>query len=364
MHVGYGAFFQNPERRLADREVYANELRLARMAEPLGFQSVWTTEHHFTDYLISPDVLQFLSYMAACTEKAYLGSMVVVLPWHDPVRVAEQVSMLDNLSGGRMILGLGRGLGRVEFEGFRINMGDSREMFSEYAELVMQALETGVCEYDGKFIQQPRREIRPAPFRTFRNRTYAATMSPDSMPILARQGFGILVIPQKPWHEVEKDFAVYRTVYRETNGVEPPAPLASCFICVDEDAGRAEEMAHRYIGDYYHSVMKHYELTAGHLANTKGYDFYHRVGKHIERTGADQAAQSFAELMPFGTPEQVLEKIRFIHERIGNSGLLATLSFGGMPYDVAERNLKLFAEAVLPELKKLAAEPPAFARSA
>jgi alkanesulfonate monooxygenase SsuD/methylene tetrahydromethanopterin reductase-like flavin-dependent oxidoreductase (luciferase family) len=364
MHVGYGAFFQNPERRLTDRAVYQNELRLARLAEPLGFESIWTTEHHFTDYLISPDVLQFLSYMAACTEKAWLGSMVVVLPWHDPIRVAEQVSMLDHLSGGRMVLGLGRGLGRVEFEGFRVNMADSREMFSEYAEIVMQGLETGVCEYSGRFVQQPRREIRPAPFKPFRDRTYAATMSPDSLPILARHGLGILVIPQKPWSEVEKDFAVYNATFREANGRDAPPPLAAAFLCVDEDAARAEEMAHRYIGDYYRSVMTHYELTAGHLAATKGYDFYHRVGQHIERHGADRAAAQFVELMPFGTPEQVIDKVRRIHRHVGNSGLLATFSFGGMPYETAERSLRLFATAVLPELKKIDVRPPAFARSA
>ncbi|HKI99285.1 MAG TPA: LLM class flavin-dependent oxidoreductase [bacterium] len=363
MHVGYGAFFQNPEQRLTDREVYLNELRLARLAEPLGFESVWSTEHHFTDYLISPDVIEFLAYMAGCTEKAYLGTMVVVLPWHDPIRVAEQVSMLDHLSGGRMILGLGRGLGRVEFEGFRVNMGDSREMFSEYAGLVLEALETGVAELDGKFVQQPRREIRPAPFKSFRERTYAATMSPDSMPILARHGLGILVIPQKPWHEVEKDFTLYNTTFREANGRDAPPPLASAFIYVDENADRAAERAHKYIGDYYHSVMKHYELTAGHLANTKGYDFYDRVGKHIQRTGAGQAAASFTELMPFGTPEQVYEKVRFIHERIGNSGLMGTFSYGGMPHDVAEANLRLFAKEVLPELRKLETPAPRFAEA-
>ena len=136
MHVGYSAFFQNPENRLSDLEVYRNELKLACLAEPLGFESVWSTEHHFTDYLMSPDVIQFLSYMAAATKKAYLGSMVVVLPWHDPIRVAEQVAMLDNMSDGRMVFGVGRGLGRIEFEGFRLPMNESREMFAEYVELI------------------------------------------------------------------------------------------------------------------------------------------------------------------------------------------------------------------------------------
>ena len=114
MHVGMATVFQNTGRALSDHQIYLNELALADMAEPLGFESIWGVEHHFTDYTMCPDVVQFLSYMAGRTRQVRLGSMVVVLPWHDPMRVAEQVSMLDHLSGGRMILGLGRGAGKVE----------------------------------------------------------------------------------------------------------------------------------------------------------------------------------------------------------------------------------------------------------
>ena len=111
MHVGVSTVFQNPGKYLSDYQVYRNELRLADLAEPLGYESIWGVEHHFTDYTMCPDVLQFLSYMAGRTEKAKLGSMVVVLPWHDPVRVAEEFVMLDNLSDGRVVVGVGRGLG-------------------------------------------------------------------------------------------------------------------------------------------------------------------------------------------------------------------------------------------------------------
>ena len=107
MHVGMASIFQNPGKHTTDREVYENGLRLACLAEPLGFDSVWTVEHHFTDYTMCPDPLQFLTYMAGRTSRVQLGSMVVVLPWHDPMRVAEQVSMLDHMSDGRFILGLG-----------------------------------------------------------------------------------------------------------------------------------------------------------------------------------------------------------------------------------------------------------------
>ncbi len=106
MKVGGAVIFQNPHNALSDAEVYQRDLRLAEMAEPLGFDD-GGVEHHFNDYTMCPDVLQFLSYMPGRTKTVQLGSMVVVLPWHDPMRVAEEVSMLDHLSDGRVILGLG-----------------------------------------------------------------------------------------------------------------------------------------------------------------------------------------------------------------------------------------------------------------
>src|SRR5262245_66205760 len=153
MHVGMAAVFQNPQHARTDWEVYRNELRLADLAEPLGFESIWGVEHHFTDYTMCPDVLQFLTYMAGRTQRAQLGSMVVVLPWHDPMRAAEEIAMLDNMSDGRMILGLGRGAGKVEFDGFRLSMDESRSRFVECAEVILSGLQTGGYGYDGALVR-------------------------------------------------------------------------------------------------------------------------------------------------------------------------------------------------------------------
>ena len=163
MHVGMSTVFQNPGKRISDYEVYRNELRLADLAEPLGYESIWGVEHHFTDYTMCPDVLQFLSYMAGRTERAKLGSMVVVLPWHDPVRVAEEFVMLDNLSDGRVVVGVGRGLARVEYAGFRLDMNESRRRFNESAEMLVQALEEGYAEFDGELVHPAPRGNPPQP---------------------------------------------------------------------------------------------------------------------------------------------------------------------------------------------------------
>ena len=186
-------------------------------------------------------MVQFLTYMAGRTERAKLGTMVIVLPWHDPMRVAEKVAMLDNISEGRVILGIGRGLGRVEFEGFRVDMNESRQRFVEYAQYVLEGLENGYVEYDGEFVRQPRRDLRPAPFRSFRGRTYAAAVSPESSRIMAKLGVGLLIVPQKPWDDVEREIGEYRSLYREVNGAEPPPPLVAGWTFVDESADRSED---------------------------------------------------------------------------------------------------------------------------
>ncbi|HJR02415.1 MAG TPA: LLM class flavin-dependent oxidoreductase, partial [Methylomirabilota bacterium] len=317
MHVGMAAVFQNPGKAHSDRDVYVNELRLAELAEPLGFESVWGVEHHFTDYTMCPDVLQFLSYMAGRTRRIQLGSMVVVLPWHDPMRAAEEVSMLDNLSGGRLILGLGRGAGKVEFDGFRLSMDESRPRFVECAEMLLRGLEQGYCEYDGAFVKQPRAAIRPAPFKSFRGRTYAAAVSPESVRIMAELGVGILIIPQKPWKEVARELEAYREVYRRVNGVDAPPPISAGWTFCDPSGARAEEMARRYIGGYYQTVLDHYQFQGDHLAHTKGYEYYGKMAEKIHQYGTDTVIDYFMNLQVWGTPEQCYEKILDIHARTG-----------------------------------------------
>jgi len=358
------AVFQNPGRARRDVDVYQDELRLADLCEPLGFDSIWSVEHHFTDYTMCPDVLQFLTYMAGRTTRVALGSMVVVLPWHDPLRVAEEVSMLDSISGGRMILGLGRGAGKVEFEGFRVPMGESRERFVEYAQMLLEGLEKGYCELDGEFVSQPRADIRPAPFKSFRGRTYAAAVSPESMKIMAELGVGILIIPQKPWKEVAKELTEYHALYRQINGVEPPPPISAGWTFCDSDADRAREQAHRWIGGYFRSVLDHYQFGAEHMKTTKGYEYYAKMTDKIHTYGDDKVIDFFVDLQVWGTPEQCYDKILDVRRRVGNDHFVGVFSYAGMPAAEAERNMRLFATDVMPALQRLEHEPASAVPSA
>ena len=351
MQVGMGVIFQATDPKRTDRDVYKAELALGDLAEPLGFDSIWGVEHHFTDYTMCPDVLQYLSYYAGRTTKVKLGSMVVVLPWHDPMRVAEQISVLDHQSNGRFIFGMGRGLGRVEFDGFGVDQNTARERFVESAQMLLEGLERGWCEFDGKFVKQAKRDIRPRPFKSFKGRTYAAAVSPESSEIMAKLGIGLLIIPQKPWDAVFSEMANYRAIYRQVNKADAPAPILAGWVFCDKDAKKAEAMARKYIGGYWQTVLKHYELAGDHLTKTKGYESYGAMQQMVRSGGADAMIDFFLGLQIWGTPDQCTERVIDFTDKLGAETFTGVFSYAGMPYDIAEKSLRLFASDVLPRLK-------------
>ncbi|HXG17762.1 MAG TPA: hypothetical protein VNN62_01630, partial [Methylomirabilota bacterium] len=116
-------------------------------------------------------------------------------------------------------------------------------------------------------------------------------------------------------------------------------------------------MAMKWLAAQYKTVIKHYEMTSEKFGTHKSYEFYSQITKFIGKHGIDGAAADFAKLMPWGTPDQVLEKLATIRDMIDANGFMLNFSYAGMPYDEAERNLRLFAKSVLPEVKTWQTEP-------
>ncbi len=351
MHTGLGLSFQALDGKISDADVYRQELALAARAETDGFESIWTPEHHFTNYMLTPNVTQFLSWVAGQTKQIRLGTMVTVLPWHDPVRVAESFILLDHLSQGRAILGIGRGLGRVEFDAFRAEMGESRRRFTEYADAIINGLESGVMEYDGEFYNQPRFELRPRPFASFKGRTFASAISPYSLDLMAKLGVGVMVIAQKPWELVQEELAGYRNRFRELNGSEAPKPILALFVGVSEDSAEAQRMRSQYLQRYARSTVEHYEFQNQKFAEIEGYEYYAGLARNIAKHGLEKFNGFLADLQVWGTPEQVVAKILENVEKCNAGALIIQPRFGGMEADVAEKNYRLFVERVLPVLK-------------
>jgi alkanesulfonate monooxygenase SsuD/methylene tetrahydromethanopterin reductase-like flavin-dependent oxidoreductase (luciferase family) len=350
MHVGLSLSFQNLT-GLTDREVYQHELSLADRAEGVGFDSVWTPEHHFSGYMLTPNVTQFLSWVAARTSRVQLGTMVTVLPWHDPVRVAENFALLDHLSNGRAVIGLGRGLGRSEFTGFRAPMHESRSRFTEYTEALVTGLESGVLSYDGQYYKQPPVEIRPAPFKSFRDRTFASAISPSSIDLMARLGIGLLVIAQKPWDTVVAELEAYRRRFVELNSCEPPKPVLCLFVAVSRDAREAQRMREEYLQNYAASSSTHYQFADAGIAEIEGYEYYAALSKNIAKHGIDRFNAFLADLQVWGTPEVAVERILEMVRLLDAGAVLINTSFGGMAPDVGRANFDLIVDQVLPALQ-------------
>jgi alkanesulfonate monooxygenase SsuD/methylene tetrahydromethanopterin reductase-like flavin-dependent oxidoreductase (luciferase family) len=173
-----------------DASVLGEHMAMGDLVEPLGFDSLFALEHHFTGYAMSPAPTQLLAYYAGRTKRIALGTAVIVLPWHDPVRVTEQIALLDIMCSGRCVFGFGRGAASVEYEGFRIPMEEARPRFVEAAQIVVKALANETFDWDGEFFKIPRTAIRPRPVSRPERRFYASSVSSESAEIIAKLGFG------------------------------------------------------------------------------------------------------------------------------------------------------------------------------
>jgi alkanesulfonate monooxygenase SsuD/methylene tetrahydromethanopterin reductase-like flavin-dependent oxidoreductase (luciferase family) len=348
---------------ISDAQVWDEELRLARLADELGFDVLWSVEHHFYDYSFCPDNLQLMSYLAGVTSHADLGTAAVILPWHDPLRVAEQVAILDHLAKGRFRFGIGRGLSRREFAAFRgpIAMDESRERFDEAAPMILEALRTGTIEGNGKYYKQPRTAIRPKPARSFEGRTYAVASSEDSVEAAARLKARMVMFADRPWPMRLPQIERHRELFRKFhNAAAPPFLIADFCICTPTMDG-TEELARRHMGSFVDSNLEHYEILSGHFSRIKGYDAYAKKAELAKDAGRDGIVEAFLKAAVWGTPDRILRDMEERRAAIGEFELCTSFRFGGTSYELAERSLRLYAKEVLPVLKSWAATPAAAA---
>ena len=337
---------------ITDGQVYREDTALALLAEELGFDVVWAVEHHFYDYSFCPDNTQWLASIAARTQRVDVGTAAVIMPWNEPLRVAEKIALLDHIAGGRLRFGMGRGLSRREYGHFRgIEMSESRERFDEGSMMVVKALETGWIEGDGPFYPQPRTPIRPAPERSFEGRTYAVATSEDSLEAAARLRAAMVMFADRSWKSRLPSIEKWRALYRELNAEEPPPPLICDFVFCHEDQATAVDRGTQYMATYLESVLEHYEVMGEHFQDTKGYEAYAAAAGALQRMGMSGFLDGFLDATAHGTPDQVIEKYRVRWELLGPFEAAPAFRFGGIPFAEAEASMRLFAREVLPVLR-------------
>jgi len=364
MHCGIATGFAN-HAKVDDTRFVREELEYCVLAEELGFDSAWITEHHFTDYSISPNPLMYLAYLAGRTKRMRLGTQVIVVPWHDPVRLAEHIVLLDHVSNGRGIFGFGRGLARLEYEGLRIDQSQARERFDEIVGIVMRAMETGFIE-GGDIFKQPRRELRPRPLRSLKGRAFCAAGSPGSMVAAAKLGLGRLYLNQPMVFDNRPKLAgppapaapakdPWLETWRASHpDVAPPKPFMSNLVFIDDSPERAHETARKYVGTTFRMAIAHYELTSEHHGSIKGYEAYAQL--RLTKDDIDKAVEGNVALAITGTPQQVLDKLARKKKEIDPQGLFPHFHTGGMPHEEAVRNMRRFAKDCLREVKSWPAD--------
>jgi natural product biosynthesis luciferase-like monooxygenase protein len=323
-------------------------------AEELGYDGIWSNEHHFHPYgglIPSPAVM--LSAVAQRTKRVRLGTSVVVLPLHHPLEIAEQLAMVDNMSGGRVDLGIGRGFVPFDYHMWNIPMGEGQERTLESLEVIIKAWSGKPFSHHGKYFSFENVEVWPLPEQKPHPPIWiAASNNPESFASAGRNGYNLLTVSSvKPMSALADMVQHYHEAWKAA-GHDPAGYKYNTHyqIVVDEDPERARRVVAEAIPRYT-SLL------------TEATSLYTAPGQAPRVSPlADFSVDSWIEQgrILCGTPDDVVATLQRAERELGITGVDGAFYFGGMPFETAERSLRLFAEHVIPRLRTPA--PAAAAR--
>ena len=257
------------------------------------------------------------------------------------------------LSGGRFRFGMGRGLARREFNAFRMTMDESRGRFDEAAPMIVKALKTGFMEGDGPHYKQPRIEIRPRPQHSFDGRIYAVASSEDSVDSAAKLGAHMVMFADRPWEMRAPMIERGRALHRQYHGTEPPHGHADRVLRLRRqrhvDRGRGAPLP----GQVRREQLLPLRIPGRALQDGEGLRLLPAEGRSgPQGRRLEGAVNGFMQAASWGTPDKILRGLEARRKVLGDFEMNVAFRFGGTPYEVSERGLKLFAKEVLPVVKK------------
>jgi alkanesulfonate monooxygenase SsuD/methylene tetrahydromethanopterin reductase-like flavin-dependent oxidoreductase (luciferase family) len=336
VHIGTGFLFHVAS-GAPDPQRFAQQASLIEQAETLGFESIWISDHAFSRHQTSPNAAQLLAWLAGKTRHALIGSIVSLETWHNPIRVAESLAALDLLSEGRLMFGVGRGLGPIDFDGYQSVSAEPCARITEYVHAIAGALETGVLSSPGPLYKQPPVAIYPRASLSFQGRMYAMMDSAESARAMAALGFGLLVMANKPWEAVLREARDYAELYASIHDRVGPRPVLLSLTSVDADPARARAWHDTYAAPYGCRTIDQGRTTV--------------VCGTGRPQGVYQSLRFMQHLQLHGTPQQVVEATIERVRSLDAAALINILAMDGMPTEVARRNLVTYARDVLPQLK-------------
>jgi alkanesulfonate monooxygenase SsuD/methylene tetrahydromethanopterin reductase-like flavin-dependent oxidoreductase (luciferase family) len=208
--VGLLQFFGWRDRSVPLEDVYARALERIAVMDRTGYDAVWLAEHHFTGYSVCPSVHVMAAHVASRTRNLRIGTAVTLAAFYHPLRIAEEVALLDVLTGGRINWGAGRGFDPREFEVFGVPVDESAERFREAVEIVLAAWTQERLSYEGRFHRYEGVEVLPKPRQRPHPPTWVAATSQGAVEWAARSGLSILMDPHSTHGEIARKLERYR----------------------------------------------------------------------------------------------------------------------------------------------------------
>jgi alkanesulfonate monooxygenase SsuD/methylene tetrahydromethanopterin reductase-like flavin-dependent oxidoreductase (luciferase family) len=338
MDIGTFLLMQSPSAR-SSQEIYARGIELAQAAETLGFRNVWLGEHHFSTYGYLSRPVQLASYIAAKTTRLRVGTAVIVVPLHHPLLIAEEIAMLDLLSGGRCDIGLGRGYQRYEFERFGLQLDTDGTRWNDSIDILLKSFEGKPFSYEGKLFKIPESVVFPRTVQKPHPPIWITAQSPYSLEAAVRRGFNVLTggfgVPLERLAEFGK---LFERVVAEAKPAKRPLVGVQRAIYVTKDAADAREAAEQ--------ARWNMRVTLS-LRNN-----YERVENGNAIPVPAQTEPTMDELLDrhliIGTPETCIRQIKRLKEAVGITHFNGSFWLGDMEQARVLRSMELFSQEVMP----------------
>ncbi len=322
-------------------------------SEALGFDSLWANEHHFDSYggiIPSPPIM--LSALAQRTKRVRLGTSIVVLPLHNPIEIAEQMAMIDNLSDGRVELGVGRGFVAYDYDRLGVTLEGAQDRLREELEVILKAWSGEAFTHHGPHYRYDNLEVWPRPQQRPHPPVWiSCSQTPASFEWAGSQGYSIFTVAYRGVRSLIKNNRVYREAWKDAGHPANRHRIATHYqVVLSEDSREAKEIIRN-------------ALRRCHLGATT--HTLERVRADSARMATPQYQQVNEELLDIdrmvaecriiaGTPAEAVATLKRAHEMLGFTQIDCTFYFGGITYEQAQRSLRLYAREVMPELRGLA----------
>ena len=343
-----GLFLEFPVREgSTENEAFKESFALVDQAEELGVPSVWMAEYHFNPGRVLASPITILSAIAARTERIRLGTAVLLLPLANPVRVAEEIATLDQISDGRVEFGVGRGTFPNVHEGFGVPFAESRGRFEECIEIIMKSWTTDSFSFEGEHFNIPELSVNPKPIQMPHPPIRVGVTSAESFPILGRMGYSILINPSRVFTLAELKTSIddYRKAWKDAghDGAGKVGLRIPVYLSHDPQKAHDEPMESALfsMGRLSDRVASY----AGH-AGTLG-DW----GTQAERVRNMTYDDWLRDKVAYGTPDTVIEKLNSLAEELGLDQVMFEINFGNLiPLNNQANSLRLMMEEVAPNL--------------